>query len=204
MMQLPEPLESGPVTSRRLPLDEGPSEDVLVWTSAGVVPCPGAVASLVATLQRFPQAGAVVGRILEFTGRLHHAGGVVGLDASLRSRGDGNWNPDDPRYAFVQAVDYGSSLFMATTRRAFDAAGGFADEMPQGALRDADFCLRLQACGYAVYYQPESVAVCSAALSRALGTPAAGLDLARRRQEFGARWKTVLQSRVPRGDVWES
>jgi hypothetical protein len=202
MMEVPEPLESGPVRSRRIHVDDGPAEDVLVWTSAGVTPCPGAVASLVATLQRFPQAGAVGARILDFAGRLYHAGGFMAPDAALRSRGEGSWHPDDPRYSSVQAVDYCSTLFLATTRRAFDAAGGFDTDMPHDALRDADFGLRVQEAGYAIYYQPESVAVCSAALTRLLRAPGAGADLAGRRQEFGERWKAVLQARVPRGDGW--
>jgi GT2 family glycosyltransferase len=202
VMHVQEPLGSGRIVTNRMTVDEDSSEDVLVWMSSGVVAVPGAMAPLLATLQRFPQAGVVGGRILEFSGRLYHAGGAMGVDASLRSRGEGNSSPDDPRYAFVQTVDYCSSLFMATTRGAFEAAGGFDSAIPYGPLRDADFCLRVQDHGYSIYYQPESVAVCSAALSRALRASAGGPDLRRQRREFAARWKTVLQSRMPRGDVW--
>lgn len=202
IMHVPDPLETGRIRTSRLTVDDGPAEDVLVWTSAGVVALPGAVAALVATLRRFPDAGVVGGRILDFAGRLLHAGGAMGVDAILRSRGEGVWNPDDPRYACVQAVDYCSSLFMATTRRAFDAAGGFDPDLACGAWRDADFCLRVQERGYGVYYQPESVAVCSARLTRALRAAADPASLRRERRPFATRWKTVLQSRVPRGDVW--
>jgi hypothetical protein len=200
VMRVPEPLGDGPVRSSRLDVQERSAEEVLVWTSAGVVPLPGAIDALVAALRRFPQAGAAGGRILDFAGRLHHAGGVMGVDASLRSRGEGVWRPDDPTYGCVQPVDWCSSLLMATTRRAFEAAGGLDPTMPFGPRRDADFCLRLQERGYAICYDPASVAVCGRELSRALAVPAEAADQRGVRQSFAARWRTVLQSRVPRVD----
>lgn len=202
VMLVPDPLGPGRTVTRRLMVEDAASEDAVVWMSAGVVAFPGAMAALLRTLRRFPGAGVVGGRILDFTGRLHHAGGAMAIDGSLSGRGEGALNPDDPRFAHVQTVDYCSSLFMAATRRAFDAAGGFDSAMPCGPLRDADFCLRVQDRGFSIHYQPDSVAVCSAELSRALRAPAEPALLRQARCEFAVRWKSVLQSRVPRGDVW--
>jgi hypothetical protein len=199
-------VETRPVASsaRDVPLTiPGPNgETLLAWRGDGIALLPGWLGPILSIFERDGSAGAAGGRILDYSGRLHHAGGLLLADGSLVQIGENDWRPGDPRYAFVRKVDFCSSWFMVTTRRAFEAAGGFDESLPAGSYRDADFCLRLGELGYSVYIQPESTAVCNRATTARLRSSPRVVDDRRRARRFAERWKRALRSRPAFLDTW--
>ncbi len=177
------------------------AEAMTVWVAPGVLVLPGATQALAETFARFPQIGAVGGRLLDASGRLLHAGGALRPDASLVDIGRDAWRCADPAFSFVRRVDFCSSRFMAVSRRALAETGGLDTAWPSGRMRDADFCLRLQERGYATYYQPDAIAVCGVRLTRAVASAAEPAEAPEWRRRFGMRWRPALQGRVSALDI---
>ena len=67
---------------------------------------PGAIAALLATFRRFPEAGAVVPRAVDADGAVYDAGGVLFRDGETARFGAG-WRPTPPHAAHVDAATGG-------------------------------------------------------------------------------------------------
>lgn len=111
------------------------------------------IAQLVGTLQR-SNVGCVAGQILQYNGRIEHAGLVVGIHHSV-----GNiFYGEPPAYTYndhgALAGEYSavSSSCLMIKKSVYQEFGGFDSSF--GTLADVDFCLRLREAGLSVVYNP--------------------------------------------------
>jgi 2-polyprenyl-3-methyl-5-hydroxy-6-metoxy-1,4-benzoquinol methylase len=162
--------------------------DVLLFLSEGTIPLPDCVVMLLRTLQRFPEAGVVCGRVVNPDGSLSEAGGVY-ANGCLELIGAGSPEPDDPAFGFVRDVDWCSRTMLGTWRRVFEQSGGFDASYAAGHIQDADYCLRLRQAGRRVVYQPASVAL---SVERTSGM----ISDAKETELFSERWANTQDSRV--------
>jgi GT2 family glycosyltransferase len=180
------------------------TSDYLIFLNNDTVPLPNWLPPLLGTFQQRPDAAAVGGKMLFPDGRLQEAGGIVFRDGSAAHFGRGEADATVPSFNCVREVDYCSAALLATPRSLFLELGGFDEEFRPGYYEDTDYCFRLRANGYRVYFQPESAAVHVEG-----GT--AGTDLTRgmkqhqvaNQQRFRQRWRQVLEKhreRPPRFD----
>ncbi|HEV8676417.1 MAG TPA: glycosyltransferase, partial [Methylomirabilota bacterium] len=147
------------------------------------VSSPDWMAAMLEHAQR-PEVGAVGAQLRYPDGRLHHAGLLL-TDAPgavlHRFRG---LPAHDPGYLAIPRVIGNVSAVTAAclmVRRAvFESHGGF-DEAFQGALADADFCLRLRERGLLIVYTPLAMLTYHASGTRPVPSP----DDERR---FRSRW----------------
>ena len=117
---------------------------------------PGWLAEMVECLA-FPSTGIVGAKLLYPSGRLQHAGVIVGLGEAA-----GHWFVDDPsdevgpmgRLAVRQTLSAVTGACMLVTRRCFDALGGFDEAMFPVAYNDVDLCLRAKPAGFRTVWTP--------------------------------------------------
>ncbi len=169
------------------------SGDTLVFLNNDTLPMPGWLQPLLALLRDSPDAGVVGGKLLYPDGRLQEAGGVVFSDGSACNFGKG-LPAGAPLGSFLREVDYCSGAMLATPRGLFSDLGGFDTRFAPGYYEDTDYCFRVRASGYRVYYQPESVVVHFEGASA--GTDGdAGMKRyqAVNRTKFIAKWSDTLK-----------
>ena len=169
--------------------------DMLVFLNNDTVPFPNWLPPLLHVFRRFPDAGAVGGKVLSSTGILQEAGGVIFADGSAAHVGRGDVDDDHPVYAYVREVDYCSGALLAIPRRLFLEMGGFDPRYRPAYYEDVDLCFTLRAHDFCVYYQPasrivhrESVSHCSVGVDTSQQ-----LQLANR-AKFGVKWQAVLET----------
>ncbi|MGQ0762603.1 MAG: hypothetical protein ACT4OT_11420 [Acidobacteriota bacterium] len=133
--------------------------EVLVFIDHEVALLPGCLPALLQVLREHTAVGAVGGKILNFDGSVWEAGGEILRDDHLTGFGRGDQKSHLPRYNYVRQVDFCSAGVLAVRSSHFKAAGGFNAAFSPVQSAIADFCLRLQKRGSAVFYQPEAVAV---------------------------------------------
>lgn len=170
--------------------------EILVFLNDDTVPLPGWFRALVMTLDRWPDAGAVGGRLVYPDGRLQEAGCVVYRDGTGANFGRDDPGPDAPIYRYVRPVDYCSGALLATPRDLFRSLGGFDTRYSPAYYEDTDYCFSLRAEGLSIYYQPEATVVHTEGATS--GTdPARGVKRyqARNRQTFRRKWSAELEQR---------
>jgi GT2 family glycosyltransferase len=118
---------------------------------------PGWMGELVAALERHPEAGTAVGKLLNFyrRGELDGAGDVFSWGGEVRRRGYGE--PDRGQYEQPQAI-FGACGGAALYRGSALAAVGPIDEALYAYYEDADWSFRAQLRGYRCRYVPAAVA----------------------------------------------
>ena len=135
----------------RRALDRGADWVLLVNNDATVE--PGIVEALAAAAAARPDAGVLACKVLfADSDRLWYAG--AGFNPYLgRSRHERFGKPDEPGSAARHRARHGSG--MAVSRAAIEAAGLLDEEFFLYA-EDLEWCLRIQAAGFAVVYVPEA------------------------------------------------
>jgi GT2 family glycosyltransferase len=178
---------------------EAATGEFLVFLNNDAVPLPGWLPPLLHAVDRFPHAGAVGGKLLFPDGHLQEAGGIIFRDASAAHFGRGEPDATLALFSYVREVDYCSAALLATPRLRFQEMGGFDSMYRPGYYEDVDYCFRLRAKGFRVYYQPESVVVHLEGASSG-NDPSAGMKQhqAINRQRFLERWQGVLESHPQR------
>ncbi|PKO22875.1 MAG: glycosyltransferase family 2 protein [Chloroflexi bacterium HGW-Chloroflexi-1] len=130
---------------------------VLLLNSDTVVP-PAALAELVAFMDAHPEAGACSPQLLGADGRPQpYAFGCDPMPDYLMRRGLYRLLLRRPLHdwgaAEVQAVDWVSGACLLTRRAVIDQVGAL-DEQFFMYFEDNDWCLRMRAAGWKVYYNP--------------------------------------------------
>lgn len=129
------------------------SGDYLLFLNNDAVLLPGALSAAVTRMKNTPDAGAVGGKILLWSGKLQEAGSIIWQDGSCSGYGRGD-DPDDSIFSHVRDVDYCSGAFLLTRRALFESMGQFdADYLP-AYYEESDYCARLWQAGYRVIYDP--------------------------------------------------
>ena len=109
-----------------------------------------------ATLSSASDVGAVGARLLLPSGRLQEAGSIVWSDGSCLGYGRGG-DATACEAMFRRDVDFCSGAFLLTWRGLWNELGGFDEAYAPAYYEETDYCLRLQAAGYRVVYEPEAV-----------------------------------------------
>jgi O-antigen biosynthesis protein len=133
--------------------------DVIVFLNNDTMPIAGWLPPLLRVFRRYPDAGAVGGKLVYPDGRLQEAGAIIFSDATGANVGRGSLDLDEPLYSYVREVDYCSAALLATKRDLFFEAGGFDRRYRPAYFEDADYCFRLRSLGFRTYFQPESMVV---------------------------------------------
>ena len=117
---------------------------------------PTWLAELVAGLERHPQAGSAVGKILLFDQRdtFHTAGDFCRLDGRPGNRGV--WEKDEGQYDREEYVFSGCGAAVAYRRTALQEVG-FLDDRFFFSCEDVDLGWRLNLAGWRVVYVPTAV-----------------------------------------------
>jgi GT2 family glycosyltransferase len=175
--------------------------DYLLFLNNDTVLLPGWLAPMIATYERFADAGAVGGKLLFEDGRLQEAGGLVYSDASASKVGYFDPDVEAPIYDHLREVDYVSAAFMLTPRSLFQEIGGFDRQFGFGYYDDDDYCFAVRASGRRVYYQPESVIVHVEGASAGTDVLSGLKRLQVENQKiFAEKWRDVLEHHPPRPD----
>jgi len=130
-----------------------PSVESVALVNNDAVLEPLALQATQCVLQRFPSAGAVAGMVLHPDGRLQEAGSVLFADGSCRGVGRRS-DPFQPLWNVRRPVDYGSGCLLVIRHALLHALGGFDEAYAPAYYEETDLCLRLQALGHQVLYEP--------------------------------------------------
>ena len=132
---------------------------------------PYAIEAAMDTLTERQNTGAVGARLIDGTGRLLEAGGVVWRTGSFCSIGRGEAAGSSP-FTFRRPTDYVSKAFLLTPRNLFENLGRFDACFSPACCEDVDYCLSLWQKGREVVYEPDALVLQVA--SR--GSPNGGAD----------------------------
>jgi GT2 family glycosyltransferase len=151
---------------------------------------------LVETEQLHVRCAAVGSTLLDPDGTLQEAGAVLWSNGSTFALGGEH---DAHGMRFERRVDYCSGGSLLVRKDVWDRLGGFDDAFYPAYFEDVDFCLRLAAAGWEVWYQPRSIV--SHARWGSSEPTLRELLWRRAHAAFVERWSTLLATREAEGDV---
>ena len=114
------------------------------------------LSSLTYIMDKYPLAGAVGGKILDFNGLIQEAGGLVNKRGDCEILGSSK-KPDHPNFSYIRIVDHCTAACLLVRKKAFNEVGGFDDRYSPAYYEDVDLNMSLRNAGYAIYYQPKSI-----------------------------------------------
>ncbi|KMO44905.1 glycosyl transferase [Methylobacterium tarhaniae] len=143
-----------------------------------------------------PQVGAVGAKLLFGSGRIQHAGVVVGLGGRaghiLRNR-----PADAPghlgRLTVAHEVAGVTAACLAVARHKFEAVGGLDAEAFPVDFNDIDLCLRLRERGWTSVWTPRAVLAHHESVSRGPSVGPARARFEAEANRFAARWRAVIR-----------
>jgi GT2 family glycosyltransferase len=151
---------------------------------------PGALETLLASIEGSHGIGAVGGKIILLDGTLQEAGSIVWRDGSCLGYGRGD-NPFAPPYMFRRDVDYCSGAFLLTPRQVWQELGGFDEAFTPAYYEETDYCMRLWRKDLRVVYEPAAAVLHFEFASSQ--SAAAAIDLqTRNRKQFVERNRSEL------------
>ena len=125
--------------------------EIAVVLEPGVLPLPGCLAALAATLDGEPEVGAAGAKLLAANGPLEGAGTMVFSDGSVAGVAAGSWDVAAAWHEFARPVCAGTGLL--ALRPAAARSAGAASRSPLGLAAD------IWRSGLEVRYQPDAWAV---------------------------------------------
>ncbi|WP_372361166.1 glycosyltransferase [Xanthomonas sp. NCPPB 1325] len=175
--------------------------DYVVLLNNDTIPQPGWLDRLIATFDQHPAAGLVGAQLVYPDGRLQESGGVVFADGSAWSYGRFE-SAEDPRYAYVRAMDYCSGAAIALPRALLQTLGGLDRRYMPAYYEDTDLAFAVRAAGHQVLVQPASVVVHDEGTSNGTDTRTGVKAYQVRNQAvFADKWQQVLTRQLPVGRV---
>lgn len=125
----------------------------ILYLNNDVVLHPGAIRNALDRLHTDRSIGAVGGKVIRTHGLLQEAGCILWRDGSAEG-----WMrdspPDAPEANYVRDVDFCSACFLMVDGDLLRSLGGFDDAFAPAYYEEVDLCLRTQAAGYRVVYDP--------------------------------------------------
>ncbi|QBG91363.1 glycosyltransferase [Xanthomonas oryzae] len=175
--------------------------DFVVLLNNDTIPQPGWLDRLIDTFAQHPSAGLIGAQLVYPDGRLQESGGVVFGDGSAWSYGRFE-SSDDPRYAYVRAMDYCSGAAIALPRTLLQTLGGLDRRYMPAYYEDTDLAFAVRAAGYQVLVQPASVVVHDEGTSNGTDTRTGVKAYQVRNQGvFAEKWQQALKAQLPVGTV---
>lgn len=167
--------------------------EYLVFLNNDTLPQADWLPALLDTFRRFPDAGAVGGKLIYPDGTLQEAGGLIFSDGSGWNFGRNDAAVDHPLYTHVREVDYCSGALLATKRALFTKLGGFDTRYQPAYYEDVDYCFEVWKSGAKVYYQPDSVVIHFEGISSGTDT-SSGVKKYQvvNKEKFVAKWHEKL------------
>ncbi|XSG74687.1 glycosyltransferase family 2 protein [Herpetosiphon llansteffanensis] len=134
------------------------SAEYIVLANPDLIVQPDWLEQLIAPLERWPNIGAVGGKLLYRDGiTLQHAGGVLRLPWGLgHHRGVGEH--DHGQYNALETVDYVTGAAFACRRSTWESLDGLDEQFYPAYYEEVDFCTRLRRAGLDILYTPRAVA----------------------------------------------
>ena len=160
---------------------------------------PGAIPQAMACMERYPDAGAVGGRLILPDGRLQEAGGIIWRDGMCSGYGR-SADPEDGAYLFSRPVDYCSGAFLLTPTTIWKKLGGFDNRYSPAYYEETDYCLRLRKAGLQVYYEPRAC-IRHYEFGSAPSTESAAQLMRKNRETFAAAHADLTSNRPRLGSV---
>lgn len=140
-----------------------------------------------------PDVGAVGAKLLYPSGRLQHAGLVLGL-GGYAAHIDIGAKPADKgyldRFTVAHEISAVTGACLAVEKIKFDAVGGFDEERYPIELGDIDLCLRLAQRGWKTVFTPGAVLKHRESATR--GRANVAKRYARERQHFLSSWRDAV------------
>ncbi|OOW86625.1 glycosyl transferase [Xanthomonas campestris pv. vitiswoodrowii] len=164
--------------------------DFVVLLNNDTIPQPGWLDRLIDTFAQHPGAGLVGAQLVYPDGRLQESGGVVFGDGSAWSYGSFE-SSEDPRYAYVRAMDYCSGAAIALPRALLHTLGGLDRRYMPAYYEDTDLAFAVRAAGYQVLVQPASVVVHDRTNETKTGSM-----VAEHQRQFAKKWAPQLSKQV--------
>ncbi|PPU67454.1 glycosyl transferase [Xanthomonas pisi] len=176
--------------------------EYVVLLNNDTIPQPGWLDRLIDTFAAYPDAGLVGAQLVYPDGRLQESGGVVFGDGSAWSYGRFE-SADDPRYAYVRAMDYCSGAAIALPRTLLlTTLGGLDRRYMPAYYEDTDLAFAVRAAGHQVLVQPASVVVHDEGTSNGTDTRTGVKAYQVRNQAvFAEKWQQALAMQLPVGTV---
>ncbi|MCC4633568.1 glycosyltransferase [Xanthomonas dyei] len=173
----------------------------VVLLNNDTIPQPGWLDRLIDTFTAHPNAGLVGAQLVYPDGRLQESGGVVFGDGSAWSYGRFE-SADDPRYAYVRAMDYCSGAAIALPRALLQTLGRLEESDTSSDWDAADLAFAVRAAGHQVLVQPASVVVHDEGTSNGTDTRTGVKAYQVRNQAvFAEKWQQALATQLPVGTV---
>ncbi|MGI8827979.1 MAG: glycosyltransferase [Chloroflexota bacterium] len=164
----------------------------ICFLNSDALPNSGFLGEMLRVFARFPEVGAVGGKLVLPSGSVQEAGSIVWEDGSCLGYGRGE-DPLAPEFAYVREVDFCSGACLLVRADAFRAVGGFDPRYSPAYYEDVDLCMALREKGYRTLYTPWVVA-------RHLEHASSDRDTARALQlrnqsRFAEKWGRCLDGR---------
>jgi GT2 family glycosyltransferase len=119
---------------------------------------PGWLENLHDTFSRQHNVGAAGAKFVYPSGHLQEAGVAFRHDGTADMVGL-NDDAARPRYNYIRRVDYISGACLMIPTDLARKLGGFSEDFLPCYCEDSDLCLRVQAAGYYVYYNPAVIII---------------------------------------------
>jgi len=150
----------------------------------------GWLESLLETLKRDQNAGAVGSKLIYPTGKLQEAGSIVWNDGHINNYGTLD-DAQKPEYLFVRSVDYCSGASLALRRELIRSSGVYDTRFSPGYYEDVDLCLYVRSMKKNVIYQPNSAVI---HYKRVSGSPTQALHtrIEANHKKFVNKWRDYL------------
>ena len=163
--------------------------DLLVLLNDDAIVLDGWLESLVAAADQHEEAGAVGSQIRLENGDLQEEGAVIWADGATTLIGYGRAE-DGPRDLGLRRVDYCSAASLLIKRATWDSSGGIDPGYFPAYFEDVDLCMKIQAGGQTILYEPRSTVVHrdGSSTSQTYRTFLAE----RNKRRFAARWSPAL------------
>jgi GT2 family glycosyltransferase len=163
--------------------------ELLVLLNDDAIVLDGWLEPLVEAADGHGEAGAVGSRILLEDGNIQEEGAVIWSDGATTLIGYHD-PPDATSDLGLRRVDYCSAASLLVRRATWESAGGMDTGYFPAYFEDVDLCMRIQAAGQSILFEPRSTVVHRTGSST---TPTYRTFLAERnRERFASRWSPAL------------
>ena len=165
--------------------------EYLLFLNNDVTVSDGWLSTLLDTIKRVKNCGAVGAKLISLNGQLQEAGASIWQDGSVALYGAGD-NPARPEYNYLRECDYCSAACLLVRKDLFLQLGKFDQRYVPAYYEDADLCMMIWQSGHKVIYQP-AVAIFHHHMGSRSYEKVAAL-VKKNQKTFAKKWSKALSS----------